>query len=145
MCEFAPGSPWKMIFFFAMSIASLAIRTQTFGLESTTEQPAGGLQIFQCVDAQRDAVNDHAVHPHAGIERPQLLESFALLVVGWRQSDEALQRRAAIGIEADVVIVRSIAGGVRAREVFRLQTARPDLRTGNLDDVQIGSLVGIGD
>src|SRR6478609_3383628 len=107
MCEFAPGSPWKMIFFFAMSIASPAIRTQTFGLESTAEQLACGLQIFRCVDAQRHVVNDHDIHAHAGIERPQLLESFALFVGRWRQSDEALQRRAAIGIKADVVIVRA--------------------------------------
>src|SRR5215471_10427631 len=134
-----------MIFFFAMSIASPAIRTRTFGLESTAEQLARRLQIVRCVDAQRHAANDHDIDAHAGIERPQLLESFALLVGRWRQSDEALQRRAAIGVETDMVIVRTIAARVRAREVFRLQTAVPYLPVLNLEWLRVGTLSAIDD
>ncbi len=120
-------------------------RTQTFGRKSTAEQLARLFQIFRCVDPQRRAVNDHDIDAHAGIERPQLFESFALLVGRWRQPDKAFERRTAVRIKPDVMVVRSIAGRVRAREFFRLQMAGPDLRACNLDDIRVGSFGRIGD
>ena len=69
-------------------------------------------------------VDDLDVDAHAGLERPQLLEPFAPLQRRRRQGDEALQRRAAIGVEPDVVIERTLARRRgRAGEIERPQPA----------------------
>src|SRR6185437_10155041 len=56
------------------------------------------------------------IDAHAGIERAQLLESVALLIGGWRQLDEPLDRRAPVSVKPDVVIVRTRTGGIGARK-----------------------------
>ncbi len=68
-------------------------------------------------------VHHHHIDAHAGIERAQLLELLALLVGRRRQLDEALQRRAPIGVKPDVVIMRARAGGVGAGERGGAQAA----------------------
>ena len=61
------------------------------------------------VDAERHGVDDRDVDPHAGFERPELLELLAHLERRGRQADVAGKRRAAIGVEADVVVERPVA------------------------------------
>ena len=62
-----------------------------------------------------DAVDDRDVDAHAGFERAQLLELFALLERRGRQGDEARERRAAIGIEPDMMIERRPRPTARSR------------------------------
>ena len=64
-------------------------------------------EIGGSIDTERHRVNERHVDAHAGFERAQLLEAFALLERRWRQGHEALERGAAIGIEADVMIMRT--------------------------------------
>src|SRR5512143_654228 len=104
-----------------------AFRTQTFALESTIEQLARFFQILWCVDAERHALYHHHIDTHAGVERAQLLQFLALLISrGW-QFDETLQCCATIGIEPDMMIVRTCAGRVFASEDFCLKAVRRDL------------------
>ena len=76
---------------------------------------ARACQVLRRVDAERHAVDERDVDAHAGFERAQLLEPLALLERRGRQADEARERRAAIGIKADVMIERAIAGRARSR------------------------------
>src|SRR5260370_26221862 len=94
--ELAPGSPWNAIFSLVMapSISSSAI----------CQYLAGGFEIGRGIDAAGHRVDDGDVDPHAGLQGPELLEFFLALERRGRQLDEALQRRAAIGIEADVMV-----------------------------------------
>src|ERR1700682_103859 len=99
--ELAPGSRWNaifkilvMLFFLAPSISSSAI----------CQYPAGGFEIGRRIDAAGHRVDDGDVDPHAGLQRPELLEFFLQLQRRGRQPHEALQRRAAIGVEADVMV-----------------------------------------
>ena len=82
---------------------------------SRGEQLARALQIGRRIDAERHAVDDGDVDAHAGFERAQLLELLALLERRGRQRDEARERGAAIGVEADVVVERAVAAGAVAR------------------------------
>ena len=66
--------------------------------------------IFYASKAERNRVNLMRVDAHAVLQRPQLLELLALLQYADRQRDETLQRRAAIGVEADMMPVRALAG-----------------------------------
>ena len=60
--------------------------------------------------------------------------------------DEPLQRGAAIGIKADVMIERPVAGGRGgAGEIERAQAARRDRRADHLDHVRIGALLRLAD
>ena len=54
-------------------------------------------------------VQQRRVDAHAGLERAQLLQPLALFERGGRQRDEALQRRAAKGVDADVLQTRPFA------------------------------------
>ena len=47
------------------------------------------------------------VDAHAGLERAELLQALAPLQRGRRQRDEPLERGAAIGIDADMVVARA--------------------------------------
>ena len=73
------------------------------------------LQVLGRVDAERHAVDDRHVDAHAGFQRAQLLEPLALFERRGRQADEPLERGAAIGIEADVVVERPVARTARWR------------------------------
>src|SRR6266567_2731344 len=134
-----------MIFFFAMPVPLDAIRTQTFRYESTGKQGARLGQVLGRVDAEWYAFHDHGINAHAGVERAQLLQFLTLLVDGWWQFDKPFERRAAISIEADMVIVRAGAGGIFTRECFRVKAARRDLRSQNLHNVGIRPLTRITD
>ena len=75
--------------------------------------PSGTVSTMRHIDA------------HAGFQRAQLLEPLALFQRRWRQRHEALQRGAAIGVEADVVVERPVAGGRGgAGEIERAQPPR---------------------
>ena len=70
------------------------------------------------------------VDPHAGLQRAQLLQPLPPLQRRGRQRDEALQRRAAIGIEPDMVLQRPVAGRRGgAGEIERAQRAGRDRRS----------------
>ena len=124
-----------------------AIRTQTC---SALSQPASSCarlrQILGVSTPSGTLFTTRNIDAHAGVERAQLLEPLALLVGRWRQLDEALQRRAAIGVEPDVVIVRArpVRGGAgesRRRASGRARPARPI----DLDHVRVGALGRVGD
>src|SRR3954471_8318016 len=68
-CELAPGSPWNAIFF-GVVMAPSSSRS------GFCQYPAGGFEVGPRVDAARDGIDDGDVDPHAGLERPQLLEFF---------------------------------------------------------------------
>ena len=120
MWELAPGSPWKTTRFFANN----SLPTQL-----AAEHGARPLQILRRVDAERHLVDERHVDPHAGFQRPQLLQLLALLKRARRQRDEALQRRAAIGIDAAVMIERPLAPGRGgAGEIERAEPPRRDRR-----------------
>ena len=77
----------------------------------------GALEIVGSIDAERNRVNERHVDAHAVLERAQLLEALALLERGRPQPDEALERRAAKSIDADVMVERPFSvGGRGARE-----------------------------
>ena len=101
--EFAPGSPWNAIFSFLVMCRPLQ---QPLRLG---QYLAGGFEIGGRVDAARHRVDDGDVDPHAGLQRPQLLQLFVLFQRRGRQLDETLQRRAAVGIEADMMVARPVA------------------------------------
>src|SRR5260221_2449088 len=105
-----------MIFFFAMPVPLDAIRTQTFRYESTGKQGARLGQVLGRVDAERCAFHDHGINAHAGVERAQLLPFLTLLVDGWWPLDIPFERRAAISIEADMVMVRAGSVGTFNRD-----------------------------
>src|SRR5215470_15714436 len=67
---------------------------------------AGALEVGRRIDPERHGVNDAGVDAHAVLERAQLLEPLAALKHRGRQRHEALERRPAIGIDADVMIDR---------------------------------------
>lgn len=79
------------------------------------EHSAGLFEVGRSIDTQRNRVNDLGVDAHAGFERAQLLERFAFFQRRWGKRHEALERRAAIGVEADVMVERPLAMGAVAR------------------------------
>src|ERR1019366_5024155 len=97
-------------------------------------------QFLRRVDAERHAFDQGDVDTHPGVERAQLLEPLALLVGGWRQFDETLQRRAPIGVKPYVMIVRARAGRIGTGERDRAKPVGRDRGAGNLDHVRIGAL-----
>src|SRR5260370_34734958 len=128
--ELAPGSPWNAIFSFLVMLSFLAPSIRSSAI---CQYPAGGFEIGRGIDAAGHRVDDGDVDPHAGLQGPELLEFFLALERRGRQLDEALQRRAAIGIEADVMVARPIAPWRRgAREVQRAQPSRADRRADRL-------------
>src|SRR5579871_1793478 len=89
------------------------------------QQRAGALKVGRSIDTEGSHVNERHVDAHAGGKGAQLLEFFPLLELRRRQFDEPLQRRAAIGIDADMVEMRAGARGTaRSREIERLGDRR---------------------
>ena len=66
------------------------------------------------VDAERHRRDDGGVDAHAVLQGAQLLQALALLQDARRQTDEAGERAAAIGVEADVVDQRASPHGIGA-------------------------------
>src|SRR5262245_35586388 len=124
MCEFAPGSPWNTIFG-RLAGAVMAVLVRDKMVWSTSRQhDAGGFEVVRRVDAERDRIHDRYVDPHAGFKRAQLLELFAPLQRRYGQANEPLERRAAVSVESDVVIERSVSmGRGRPGEIERPQAA----------------------
>src|SRR5450631_2095692 len=102
--ELAPGSPWNAIFF-GLVMAPCISRS------SFCQYLAGGFEVSRRIDPARHGIDDGDVDPHPGLQRPQLLELFLLFQHGGRKRHKTLQRRAAIGIEADVMVARPVAPG----------------------------------
>ncbi len=80
MWELAPGSPWNAIFMLLWSWWPCISRSQ-----SICQYPAGGFEVGRGVDAARHGVDDGDVDPHAGLQRPKLLELLLLLQRRGRQ------------------------------------------------------------
>src|SRR3954471_10423671 len=133
--EFAPGSPWNAIFSFLvmLSVVSLYRRLLAPLIGTKRQYLAGGFEVGLGIDAARNGVHDGHVDPHARFQRPKLFELFLALQRGWRQRYKALQCRAAIGIEPDVVVARPVAGRCRGtRKIKRAQSPRADRRADRL-------------
>ena len=79
------------------------------------EQCARLFEVLGRVDAEDQVVGERHVDPHAGFERAELLEPLARLERRGRQRDEALERAAPVGVEADVVIERALDRSARSR------------------------------
>ena len=134
--ELAPGSPWNAIFIGLVMVCDpgrLVAAAQLFASIC-----AGGFEVGRRVDAARHGVDDGDVDPHAGLQRAELFELLLLLQRRGRQRDEALQRRAAIGVEADMMVARPVAvGRGGAGEIQRAQPARADRRADRLHHVRV--------
>ena len=76
---------------------------------------AGAFEIVGRVDAERHRADDLDVDAHAGLERAQLLELLAPFQRRRGKRHEALQRGAAIGVEADMMVERPLARTARSR------------------------------
>src|SRR5438128_1161219 len=61
------------------------------------------------LDAEPASLNQADRDPHACLERAQLLEAFALFEHAARQRDEPLERLSPIGIEPDMLVMRTFA------------------------------------
>ena len=68
-------------------------------------------QIGGSIDTERHAVHARHRNAHIRFQRPQLLQLFALFQRRRRQGDKARQRVAGIGINADMMKQRALAGG----------------------------------
>jgi hypothetical protein len=69
---------------------------------------ARAFEVLGRVDAERHGLDDRDVDAHAVLERAQLLELLALLERRGGRAHEALERAAAIGVEADVMVERPL-------------------------------------
>src|SRR5579863_975416 len=123
MWEFAPGSPWNAIFMILVDLVMAPCTSRSgFGQYLTSSRKIG-----RGIDAARHGVDDPDVDPHSRLQRPQLLQFLLLLERRGGEADEALQRGAAIGVETDVMVARSLAmGGGRAGEIERAQPPGAD-------------------
>ena len=72
--EFAPGSPWNAIFMVLVLLWSLSHGALYQPLSFSPVAWRVGYEVGRGVDAARHGVDDGDVDPHAGLERPQLLE-----------------------------------------------------------------------
>src|SRR3984893_8224188 len=106
--EFAPGSPWNAIF---MGLVGVLIMAPCISRSAFGQYLAGGFEIGRGVDAARHGGDDGGVYPHAGLDRPKLLEFLLPLQRRRGQRHETVQRRTAIGIEADMMVARPVAPG----------------------------------
>src|SRR5689334_14757481 len=79
------------------------------GLGSRPQHLARALEFGRSIDTERNGVTEHRRDPHPRLERTQLLQPLAPLEDAGRQRDVALERLAAIGVEADMVVVRAVA------------------------------------
>src|SRR5882724_12331533 len=126
MWEFAPGSPWNAIF---MVLVVVLIMAPCISRSGFCQYLPGGFEVGRGIDAAGNRVHDGDVDPHPGLDRSELLELFLHLQRRRGQRDETLQRRAAIGIEADMMVARPVApGGGGAGKVKRVQPPRADGR-----------------
>src|SRR3954470_13506724 len=109
MWELAPGSPWNAIF-------SCLVMVPCINGLGFSQYLAGGFEIGGGIDPARAGVDDGDIDPPAGPQRPELLQFFLAFERGGRQSHKTLERRAAISVEANVMIARPVAprrGGAR--------------------------------
>src|SRR5689334_19221706 len=123
MWELAPGSPWNAIFSFLVIgvscgfVAGLVrIRGRLNGLrtsETGRQYPSGHFEVRRGIDPARDGIDDGDVDPHPGFKGAELFQLFLLFQRRGRQRDEALQRCAAVGVDADMMVARTIAMGGR--------------------------------
>src|SRR6478752_7363859 len=132
--ELAPGSPWNAIF--------LGLVMPPWTSRSGFGQYApGSFKVRRRIDAARHGIYDGDVDPQAGLKRPKLLQFLLLFQRGGGKGHETLQRRAAIGIEADVMVARSLApGGRGTREVERAQPPLRHRRADYLHYVRVRAL-----
>src|ERR1700716_1057466 len=120
--EFAPCSPWNAIF---MVLVIVLVMAPCISRSAFRQYVPGGFKVGRRIDAARHRVHEGDVDPHAGLDRPELFELFLALQRGRGQRNETLQRCAAIGIEADMMVARPVApGGRGARKVKRAQPPR---------------------
>src|ERR1700750_1907300 len=112
MCELAPGSPWNAIFSFLLMLLAIVFRCAPCSSRSSFGQyAAGGFEVGGGVDPARDGVDDGDVDPHPRFQRTELLQLLLQFQRRGRQRHESLQRGAPVGVEADVMVARSVTMG----------------------------------
>src|SRR5438445_480480 len=116
MWELAPGSPWNATFSFLVMVP--CISRSRFGKDL-----ARGFEVGGGIDPARHGIDDGDVDPNSCLQGPELFELFLPFQRRRRHADKTLQRRAAIGIEADMVIPRPLA--VDRPGARKLQRAPP--------------------
>src|SRR5262249_37458965 len=121
MWELAPGSPWNAIFSFLLMVLAIVFLGPPCSSRSGFGQyAAGGFEVGGGIDPARGGVDDGDVDPHPRFQRAELLQLLLQFQRRGRQLDEPLQRRTAVGVEADMVVARSLAmGGGGAGEIER--------------------------
>ncbi len=87
MSELAPNSPWKAILLVLMFMET-SVTCASCGENAPRLFEVGG-----SIDTERNRVNDLDIDAHAGFQRTQLLQRFALFQHRWPKRDEALQGR----------------------------------------------------
>ena len=120
----------------------------SIGLTHSDHLPSAG-EIGRRIDLHADLrlVDQADPDAHPGFERAQLFEPLALFENAARQGHKAVERGAAIGVEADMLVMRSVAP--RHRRLAEIERAR---RTGpvgepgrDLVDAGVGERRRIGD
>src|SRR5215212_2670236 len=115
--EFAPRSPWNAIFSLLIRCPYVRLRLRSI---AAREQRARFIEMLRRIHAEDHIPGQRHIDAHAGFERAQLFEPFALFQQRGRQRNETRQRGAAVGVKPDVVIERTLAGGRgRAGEIQR--------------------------
>src|SRR5260221_3142745 len=89
---------------------------------------AGPSKGGRSTEPERSVINEHNVDAHPGLEGAQLLEPLAALEDAGREGDIALERGAAEGVEADMVVV--VAGPARRGDAGEIERPRDAARRG---------------
>ena len=142
MWELAPGSPWNAIFSFLLMalgylfLGGLVAAAQVFASSRRVVSRSVGVST-----PRRDGIDHGDVDPHAGFQRAELFEPLLPFQRRRRQLHEALQRRAAVGVEADMVVARPVA--MRGGGAGEIQGAHPppaERRTHRLHHIGVEAL-----
>src|SRR5690349_18578338 len=110
MWELAPGSPWNAIFSVLLMLSGfVALPASCSSRLAVGKDSACGFEVGRSVDAARHGIDDGNIDPHVRFQRAELFQLFLLFQRRLRQLHEALQRRAAVGVEADMVVAGAVA------------------------------------
>ena len=111
------------------------------------QQRSGAFKVLRRIDPERAVFHPHARDSHSILQRPQLLQAFALLQRAGRQRDIAVEHGASVGINPDMMPAWPRAPGNRlTREIQRRRDglAGPE-GAGGLDEGNSGGLDLIAD
>src|SRR3954454_14541890 len=103
---------------------------------------AGAFQLSGRIDTQRRRVDDRHIDSHPRLERPQLLQVFALFQGRRRKADKTREALTAVSIDSDMVVERTGTAWRRcACKVEGAQTASSDWRAHHFHDIEVEALL----